>query len=287
MKLGIQNSEYTRTYGSEEGYKRMYAHGYRYADFQKLLNTEKEFFTQPLSAFETALREERKIAEDAGILFSQAHGPWRYPPREGSAEEIRTRIDEFKKSIYGTAVIGSPNWVIHPLMPFGADTDERAEEMKEINRTAFREICEYAKAFGITVCLENMPFLKLPIASVGSVVDFVRELGYGNLRICLDTGHSAVFGDDLGDAVRLIGKDLLAAMHVHDNDGKRDLHLRPGEGVIDWCGFVSALKEIGYEGVYSLETGPIRDKEHPETWEKNELALIETVKRHIDRVCCG
>ena len=282
MKLGIQNSEYTRAYGSAEGYKRMYAHGYRYADFQKLLNTEKEFFTQPLPAFEAALKEERKIAEDAGILFSQAHGPWRYPPRESTPEEIRTRIDEFKKAIYGTAVIGSPNWVIHPMMPFGADTEECAEEMIEINRNAFREICEYAKTLGITVCLENMPFLNLPIASVGSVVDFVRELGYGNLKICLDTGHSAVFGDNLGDAVRLIGKDLLAALHVHDNDGKRDAHWRPGEGVIDWIGFTTALKEIDYKGVYSLECGPNRDMDHPETWEENELKLINTAIGHLE-----
>lgn len=281
MKLGIQNSEYTRTYGSAEGYKRMYAHGYRYADFQKLLNTEKEFFTQPLCAFETALKEERKIAEDAGILFSQAHGPWRYPPREQTEAEIKQRVEEFKKSIYGTAVIGSPNWIIHPLMPFGADTDEQAERMIEINREVFREICEYAKTMGITVCLENMPFLKLPIASVSSVVNFVREQGYDNLKMCLDTGHSAVFGDNLGDAARLVGKDLLAALHVHDNDGKRDLHWRPEEGVIDWYGFTSALSEIGFEGVYSLETGPIRDKEHPETWEQNELALIGTVKKHL------
>lgn len=284
MKLGIQNSEYTRVYGSESGYKKMYAHGYRYADFQKLLNTEKEFFTQPLSAFESALKEERKIAEDAGILFSQAHGPWRYPPRENTAEEIRIRIDEFKKSIYGTAVIGSPNWIIHPMMPFGSNTSERAEEMIETNRMAFREVCEYAKTMGITVCLENMPFLKLPIASVGSVVDFVREQGYDNFKICLDTGHSAVFGDNLGDAVRLIGGDLLAALHVHDNDGKRDAHWRPGEGVIDWIGFTTALKEIDYKGVYSLECGPNRDMDHPETWEENELKLINIAKKHVESV---
>lgn len=282
MKLGIQNSEYTRVYGSESGYKKMYAHGYRYADFQKLLNTEKEFFTQPLSAFESALKEERKIAEDAGILFSQAHGPWRHPPRESTAEEIRIRIDEFKKSIYGTAVIGSPNWIIHPMMPFGSNTSERAEEMIETNRMAFREVCEYAKTLGITVCLENMPFLNLPIASVGSVVDFVREQGYDNFKLCLDTGHSAVFGDNLGDAVRLIGGDLLAALHVHDNDGKRDAHWRPGEGVIDWVGFTTALKEIDYKGVYSLECGPNRDMDHPETWEENELKLINTAIGHLE-----
>ncbi len=282
MKLGITNTTYTNPYGTKEGYERMRSHGYEYADFQELMNTESEFFTQPLTAFENAIKEERKIAESAGILFSQTHGPWRYPPRESEEAERKQRIEEFKKSIYGTAVLGSPNWIIHPLMPFGANTDEQAERMIEINRIAFREICEYAKSLGITVCLENMPFLNLPIASVGSVVNFVRELGYSNLKICLDTGHSAVFGDNVGDAVHLIGKDLLATLHVHDNDGKRDLHRRPGEGVIDWIGFTTALKEIGYKGVYSLECNPIRDAEHPETWEENELKLINTAKGHIE-----
>ena len=280
MKIGINNTAYTSPYGVKSGYEKMKAHGYGYADYQLLMNTESEFFTQPLTAFENAIKEERKIAESAGILFSQAHGPWRYPPREREASEREQRIEEFKKSIYGTAVLGSPNWVIHPLMPFGADTSECAEEMMEINRKAFREICEYAKSLGITVCLENMPFLNLPISSVGSVVDFVHELGYSNLKICLDTGHSAVFGDNPSDAVRLIGKDLLATLHVHDNDGKRDRHQRPEEGIIDWYGFTAALREIGYEGVYSLECVPLRDKDHPEDWEKNEIALINTVRKH-------
>lgn len=284
MKIGIKNNAYTKHYGKSSGYERMKSHGYEYADYQHFVNTESEFFTQPLSAFENAVKEDRRIAEASGISFSQAHGPWRYPPREATPEEIKQRLEEFKRSIYGTAILGSPNWVIHPLMPFGAETDERAEEMKEINRKAFREICEYAKTLGITVCLENMPFLKLPISSVGSVVNFVCELGYGNLKLCLDTGHSAVFGDNVGDAVRLIGKDLLATLHVHDNDGKRDAHMRPEEGIIDWYSFVSALEEIGYEGVYSLETDPIRDNMHPEEWEGNELKLINTVREHIASV---
>lgn len=284
MKLGITNTTYTSPYGKSQGYERMKAHGYDYADYQGFINTESEFFSQTFSSFEKALAEERAIAEGSGIRFSQAHGPWRYPPREGTAKEIRIRIDEFKKSIYGTAVIGSPNWIIHPLMPFGADTDERAEEMVEVNRIAFSEICEYAKTFGITVCLENMPFLNLPIASVGSVVDFVRGLGCDDLKVCLDTGHSAVFGDNLADAVKLVGNDLLATLHVHDNDGKRDAHRRPGDGVIDWLGFNAALKEIGYEGVYSLECAPHRDKDQPENWERNELALVETALRHINSI---
>lgn len=281
MKFGITNTTYTIPYGTVAGYERMRSHGYGYADYQGFMNTEAELFTQPLSVFEAALKEERKAANGAEILFSQVHGPWRYPPRESTETERKQRIEEFKRSIYGTAILGSPNWVIHPLMPYGADTMENAERMIEINREAFLEVCDYAKTLGITVCLENMPFLSLPISSVETIVKFVKEMNLDNLKICLDTGHTAVFGLSPARAVEIIGSDLLAALHVHDNDGKRDLHQRPEDGVIDWKAFAYSLKTVGYNGVYSLECAPLRDKDRPESWEQGEIALINTVKRHI------
>ena len=48
--------------------------------------------------------------------------------------------------------------------------------------------------------------------------------------------------------------EYLAALHVHDNDGKRDLHWLPYAGVIDWAAFSRALHEIGFAGALSLET---------------------------------
>ena len=47
---------------------------------------------------------------------------------------------------------------------------------------------------------------------------------------------------------------------------------------------VTALAEIDYKGVYSLECDPLRDKEHPESWEENELKLINTAKKHVESV---
>ena len=73
------------------------------------------------------------------------------------------------------------------------------------------------------------------------------------LVACLDTGHSTALGYDAGDAVRMLGKRL-HCLHVHDNDGKRDLHWFPYYGVTNWQHFTEALKEIGYTGTMSLET---------------------------------
>lgn len=279
MKTGIINTAYTSVYGSEQGYRRMKLHGYDCADFQGFINTETELFRSDIRSFEAALCEERKIAEAAGISFSQAHGPWRHPPRDFSDEDRAERFEAMKKSIYGTAVLGCKNWVIHPIMPFGSNSPEQPERMWELNREFFSQISDYAKELGITVCFENMPFTHLPLSSVEQIVRFVKELSRDNFRICLDTGHCAVFGQSPADAVRMIGSDLLTVLHIHDNDGKRDIHQKPGEGVIDWRAFSASLKEIGFGGVLSLECTPAKADEPSEEREEKEIALANIAKR--------
>ncbi|MBQ9117512.1 MAG: sugar phosphate isomerase/epimerase [Clostridia bacterium] len=279
MKLGICNTTYTNTYGVEPGYKKMKAHGYDFADFQQFINTETDFFKSPASKFEKALMKENGAAKAAGILFSQTHGPWRYPPNDYTQETRAERMESMKKSIYGTAVLGCNNFVIHPIMPFGADSSESPDEMIEINFEFFSKLCDYAKTLGIIVCFENMPFVHSPLARTTDIIKFVKKLNRDNFRICLDTGHCAVFGDSPADAVRIMGSDLLATLHVHDNDGLGDKHWRPREGVIDWEDFSKALSDIGYNGVFSLECAPLRVKDAPETWKTKELELAAIAKK--------
>lgn len=63
-----------------------------------------------------------------------------------------------------------------------------------------------------------------------------------------------MFNQSPADAVRLIGREYLYSLHIHDNDGVKDQHKNPFSGVIDWTDFGKALNEIGYQGVISLET---------------------------------
>ena len=74
--------------------------------------------------------------------------------------------------------------------------------------------------------------------------------------MCFDTGHAnLVMNGSLYDNIKAIGKEL-KVLHVHDNDGNGDYHKFPFDGNFDWQEFTKALKEINYEGVFSLETKP-------------------------------
>ena len=85
---------------------------------------------------------------------------------------------------------------------------------------------------------------------------FAQEMNDARLRICFDTGQAAFYsGEKIGEGVRALG-DKIRVFHIHDTQRGQDLHIYPFLGVIDWADFAAALRDIHYEGVFSLETAP-------------------------------
>ena len=254
MLIGIDSSAYRDASDLSAGYSRARRHGYGAIDYQELVNTETPLYAMDQAAFLQALKDEAAIIRDAGLVISQTHGPWRYPPMDGDVEHRAERFEKMARAIAGTRALGCDYMVIHPLMPFGTGGDGDREAYFDINRRHFTGLLKIARDEGVTICLENMPMPDLPLGKTGDVLSFVEELSGPNFRICLDTGHCAVCGESPAQAVRAIGREYLAALHVHDNDGRRDLHMLPWRGVIDWADFRAALHEIGFDGALSLET---------------------------------
>ncbi len=256
MKIGITESSY-RVYPKEIRYQKMKEHGFTHADYG-MSNTEVAPYTLDDAAFDAYLAEERRLAEDAGIIISQVHGPWRWPPQDATEEDRAERMEKMKRSIRGTAVLGCKNWIVHPIMPYGINelgTDD-AQKTWDLNLVFMRELLSYAKENGVIICFENMPMPNFSLGSVEAIMRFVNEMNDDHFRVCLDTGHVNVFpGQTLYDAVHMIG-DKLQTLHVHDNSGKSDEHKLPWLGTADWEGFGRALREIGFDGVFSYETGP-------------------------------
>lgn len=255
MRIGIEfnilNSGYCR-YGDKK-YVKMKEHGFSCIDFN-MTSTATEIYTSPAS--DALLLHEKSLADDAGIEINQAHGPWRSPPKDGTIEDRAERMDKMKKSIRAASLLGCKNWVIHPLMPLGADDTVTGNEKGtwDINLRFMKELLSIAKEYGVTICLENMPMAKFSMAKPSAILKFVEEIGDENFKICFDTGHASVFEDlFLCDEVRRLG-DKIKVLHIHDNKCGKDLHLMPYFGTIDWKAFAGALKDIGYDGVFSLET---------------------------------
>ena len=248
MKIGSAVGPFT-CFG-EERYKKMKEYGFDYADYA--ISGDLGGMTE--EEYEAKILAEKALADEAGVTIHQIHGHWRYPPHDETEALREERAVMMRRSIRLAALIGCKNWVIHPMMPFGPNDDGfRYDEFLKINFDFFRALLPYAKEHDVTICFENMPMKHLLISTTEKTLEFIREINDEHFKLCLDTGHEAIFGN-VGDAVRLAGK-ALQVFHIHDNSGKRDDHWFPGMGVIDWKDFMAAVKEIEYDGVLSLEAG--------------------------------
>jgi len=101
---------------------------------------------------------------------------------------------------------------------------------------------------GVRLALENGHSQR----QMDHIMGLVEALDDDHLGICVDTGHAAL--GDLGpaNAIRQAGEQLITT-HLQDNLGKRDDHLPPGSGGIDWADLQRALVEVDYGGVLMLE----------------------------------
>lgn len=226
---------------------------------------------------------EKELLQEAGIFVSQVHGPWRFPPRDFSDADRAERMEKMKRSMNATKILGCKNWVIHPIMPFGWDEkiSNPGHEQKtwEINYKFMSELLLTAKEHDITICLENMPMPNFSIGSPEEILKFVKEINDDHFKVCLDTGHAAVYPNgNPADAARMLG-DHIKVLHIHDNNGEEDFHWLPYFGIINWEEFGMALKEIGFRGVFSYES--YSHKKFPSPYYENICRMMVKIAENI------
>ncbi len=259
MKIGTTNNKFLEAEMADgkrrhTDYGKMKALGYGAADFQNLAYGKSFLIAEATDEeFAEYLTEEKRLAEDCGIHINQVHGPW---PVHDEIEENRPQnVLHMKKCIRGAKLLGAETVVYHPVMPEGWGTETDANFAFEMNRKVFSEVGLYAKDFGVDIAIENLPFRNISLARVENIKKLVDEIDMPNVGICLDTGHVLSMRLDLPEAVR-VANEKLFCLHVHDNRGAwDDTHQVPFLCSGVWHDFMKALKEIGYKGVFSMESG--------------------------------
>ena len=190
-------------------------------------------------------RKLKQIGLDNGIVCNQSHAP--FPSYN---KEIRSY---FKRAIECTAEAGGKICIIHP------DNDKTAQE----NANMYFELLPFAKEYGVKIATENMfnwnkeEDHALP-AACSNPKDFNAHLDAVNdkfLTACLDIGHAEMTGLNTS-AVEMIYAlgNRLEALHIHDNDKIHDRHQIPFSMNIDFEKIVKALKEINYQGYFTMES---------------------------------
>lgn len=170
--------------------------------------------------------------------------------------------------------------LVHPG-PDHVDRTDGEQHRARLGRAAqsLKTIQQRCRELGVVMVVENM----LPHLSLGRTPDLLRliaEFDGDEIGVCLDTGHANLAGD-IYDLPRQIGSHL-RMLHVHDNRGRHDDHLPPGQGHIDWHLLMSRLAEQRFEGPLILELSGEKDHLHKSLKEARAgHTVLEKIKKRL------
>ena len=171
-------------------------------------------------------------------------------------------LDEIKRALEVAETIPFP-YLIQHIGVTGQEYDERSVDAAF---TALEEISLFARQRGVEVLLENTPN---GLASAERLLMFLNTT-HLDLNICLDVGH-AHMNEGVESAYRSL-KSRIRSTHVHDNNGKEDLHLfpmfapgqgSPRQGNIDWRRTMQLLRSQGDRYPLLLELREVPDMGPP------------------------
>ena len=197
----------------------------------------------------------RKLLSDADLaVASFIPAQFRYPTCLCSPNETihRDSVTYICESIETAAALGAPIVSVCPGHSlFGQSREDAWGRLCESLDT----ICGYAAQCGLRIAVEPADKYETDlINTTAEAMKLIEELEHENLGVLLDNGHAHVVGESIDQAVRRLG-DRLFHVHVDDNNGLRDQHLVPGNGDFDFASFITALREVGYDGYLAAELG--------------------------------
>ncbi len=219
-------------------------------DVQYLYGLGLQFAEIPISDPSTFLDRIKvyKETKDKLGLYYLCHGP-----REGDPNDVRALEREYLPKVF--SILPIMNMLDMALLTLHLWLDQRfvRQEVVDFKIVLLRKIIQRAEDLAITICLENLseniyhfatPFHDLP-----------------QLNMTLDLGHAQLLTD------RNVSRDFISHyphrikhIHLHDNRGGKsyrdDIHLPPGQGIIDFKNIFKDLESIGYHRTITLELKP-------------------------------
>jgi len=184
----------------------------------------------------------------ASGLYYLCHGP-----REGDPNDRNSLEHEYLPKIL--AILPLMKRLRMSLLTVHLWLDARfvRKEVIEFKIELLGEIITHAQEAGIMICHENLSerasdmekaCLRLPLLNI--------TLDLGHAQLLTEVNRSFDYIDQFPEKIKHI--------HLHDNDGGTshldDLHLPPGQGIVDFRAIFKRLKQMGYHHTITLELKP-------------------------------
>lgn len=188
-------------------------------------------FMQP-QVYEDAAELRRRIAAYKALgrcnVKDTMHGAFLGLDIAANDSVIKSRSRELMKgSMDVAAEIGCRGVVFHTGLIGFLRLDYYLDNWLENAEEFYKDLCEkYPETY---IYLENS-FEQEPDIFVRLME---RMKGVNNFKLCFDYGHAALTATSIEKWFEQL-HPYIGHMHLNDNDGRDDLHMVPGEGVLDF-----------------------------------------------------
>jgi sugar phosphate isomerase/epimerase len=147
-------------------------------------------------------------------------------------------MDELKRVIDVADDLPYARLILH----MGGSRETADPRKRDAALSTLEHLVLHAHHAGVTICVENTTS---EMGDPGYLRDFVDETRLTGLRFNFDIGHAHLAD---GPEEQRIEKsfaplrELVSAVHLHDNHGDKDEHLLPFDGSIDWASAIKTLQ---------------------------------------------
>ena len=253
MKLATTTGDFEEYTSSQlEAIEYISKSGFKYLDYNFCMDYRHKTGIYSDVDFNLYLESVLKKCDETGVKFVQAHAPMGV--NFGRNDE--KFIEDTKKSIDASKILGIKNIVVHTERYENTDKDDTIKKNKEF----FMPILEHAKKHNINILVENFNRIWKEgtywIDNAFDLKEFVEYVNHPNLKIVWDTGHGNLKDTSPYDALCHLG-DYVYGLHVQDNRGFKDDHTAPFFGTLDIDSLMKGLIKIGYNGYFTFEASNI------------------------------
>ena len=305
LAVGVQSEGIVFDEYPLEGFEMMKRVGFSCCDFSLnsyLSNASlysldiNDFFHQSVGELENFFALHKEAAQIAGIQINQMHMPYpSYIPNATAEINNYLMHTVATKSMEICAFFGCPYIVVHDFK-LARNLGSEATEWEQTEKF-LESLAPLAKELNITICIENIytnignHIIEDPCCDVRKAVVCIDQMNekYGAevLGFCFDTGHANLIGIDFENFITTLG-NRLKVLHIHENDGIRDLHQIPftcsrtngNTSSTDWDGFIRGLRKIQYDKVLSFETASVLSA-FPNVMKQDVLSFIAQIGNYF------
>jgi sugar phosphate isomerase/epimerase len=190
---------------------------------------------------------------------------------------VADAADEYLRHYIDLQVATGAQWVIvHAGYHFTDDYEARREAgLERLKRAA-----DYAERKGALLLLENTnrepkdAEVQYLACTIEECLYYLGNLTSPNLRFSFTANHAHLYEEGIAGFVDALDMTRTSEVRLADNHGDVEIHLKPGEGNIDFGDMFRRIEDAGFTGHYMNQFGSLDDMLEARDY------LVEKAKDH-------